>query len=112
MSQHRYIFTWAIMASYAAMSAALARRASDIPLLITLADHRIDQIRPWLRWLLRLILKNADQISASNGDQEKGISRLGPAIQSVAQNKSGDAFANQVRFLYNMTLKKMLNEDV
>jgi hypothetical protein len=102
---HSYIFTWAIMASYAAMAAAYFRRSSQAPLLISLADHRIEEARPWIRWMLRRILKRADQISTSSIQQEQGVSRLGPDLRAFRQNASGDAFANQMRFLYNTKLK-------
>ncbi len=103
---HTYIFTWSIMASYAALAGVFFRRESSTPLLITLADQRIDRIRPWVRSIFRFILKNADQISSSTIEQERGISRIDPKISLTQNNRTGDAFANQVRFLYNNCLKQ------
>ncbi|MCC7357343.1 NAD-dependent epimerase/dehydratase family protein [Candidatus Uhrbacteria bacterium] len=103
--QHSYIFTWAIMASYAAIAASYFRRNSSTPLLISLADHKIDQVRPWLRFVLRHIFKKADQISVSSIQQEQEVGRLSSQLCGITNNASGDAFANQVRFLYNMKLK-------
>jgi UDP-glucose 4-epimerase len=106
-SQHRYLFAWSIMASYAAFAAALFRRTQKgLPLLITLADHQIENLSLPSRILVRFILKNADQISASTAQQAQGISRIDPKISLTSSNRSGDAFANQIRFLYNSLLKR------
>ena len=104
--RHSYIFAWSIMASYAAFAAALFRRKQDSPLLVTLADHRLDHLPLHLRWIIRFILKNADQISTSDAQQEIGISRIDPNIRLTRSNRRGDAFANQIRFLYNMKLQR------
>lgn len=103
---HRYLFAWSIMASYAAFAAALFRRKSDLPLLITLADHRLENLAFPIRWAIRFILKKADQISTSSAQQEYGVSRIDPNIRLSQSNRSGDAFANQIRFLYNSLLKR------
>jgi UDP-glucose 4-epimerase len=106
-AQHRYVFAWSIMASYAAFAAALFRRTQkDLPLLITLADHRLEHLSLPSRVLIRFILKNADQVSASTAQQQQGISRIDPKISLTSSNRSGDAFANQIRFLYNSLLKR------
>lgn len=106
---HRYLFAWSIMASYATVAASLFRReVSSLPLLVTLADHRIDDVPFLTRWVIRLTLKEADQISTLSARQERGLTRLGPHFRHAAANRSGDAFANQVRFLYNGLLKKFL----
>jgi hypothetical protein len=105
-ASHRYLFSWSIMASYAALAAALFRRANDLPLLITLADQRLDEIPLLMKWVIRFILRNADQISTSTAHQERGVSRIDPAISLTTSNRSGDAFANQIRFLYNSLINK------
>jgi len=103
---HRYLFSWSIMASYAALAAARFRRSSDLPLLVTLADQRLEDVPFYTKWLVRFILRNADQISASTAHQEHGISRIDPAVATTLSNRAGDAFANQIRFLYNSFIDK------
>lgn len=100
-AQHRYLFAWSIMASYAALAATAFRRKHNLPLLITLADQRLEDIPFFMKWIIRFILRNADQISTSAAHQERGISRIDPTISLTESNRSGDAFANQIRFLYN-----------
>lgn len=104
-ANHRYLFSWSIMASYAAFAAAQFRRTSDLPLLVTLADHRLENLSLAQRLFIASVLKSADQISSSNAQQESGISRIDPNIRVTESNRSGDAFANQVRFLYNTLLR-------
>ncbi len=94
------------MASYAAFAASLFRRENELPLLITLADHRLDHIPFFVRFVIGFILKHADQISTSVAQQEQGISRIDPKISLTQSNRTGDAFANQIRFLYNSLLLK------
>ena len=103
---HRYLFSWSIMASYAALAATAFRRSNNLPLLITLADQRLDKIPLFMKAIIRFILRNADQISTSTAQQEHGISRIDPAISLTTSNRSGDAFANQIRFLYNSLINK------
>jgi UDP-glucose 4-epimerase len=38
--KNRYLFMWSVMASYGGLAAALSKRASSLPLLVTLADQR------------------------------------------------------------------------
>jgi UDP-glucose 4-epimerase len=105
-ASHRYLFAWGIMASYASIAAARFRNKNDLPLLITLADQRLNRLPITSRWAVRSILRRADQISTSFAQQDRGISRIDPKIGLTTSNRKGDAFANQVRFLYNMLLKK------
>lgn len=102
---HNYVFVWSVMASYAAVAAVRFRREQSIPLLMTLADQRLNNLPIWLQFVIRFLLKNADQVSASSVQQERGVSRIDPAIRLTQSNRTGDAFANQIRFLYNAVLK-------
>jgi UDP-glucose 4-epimerase len=110
LAEHRYIFMWSLMASYGAIAAALARRnqAKPLPLLVTLADQKLPGRFSVRRLPLRFTLRYADQVSTTSQQQEHGISRVAPQARLTLSNRSGDAFANQVRFLYNMMLKKHL----
>ena len=103
---HRYMFAWSIMASYASIAATWFRQTSTLPLLISIADHRLDQLSLPFQFLVRSILSSADQISTSSSEQEKDISRMDPNILLTNSNRNGDAFANQIRFIYNQCLEK------
>jgi UDP-glucose 4-epimerase len=107
-TSHRYLFVWGVMASYASIAAVRFRKTDDTPLLITLADQRLDRLSFTLRWVVRFILRRADQISTSFAQQDHGISRIDPKIGLAMSNRKGDAFANQVRFLYSMLLKQIV----
>jgi UDP-glucose 4-epimerase len=105
-SQHKYLFVWSVLASYAALTAMVLRRDVRLPLLVSLADQKFQKV-PWhLRFLLGIILKNADQVSASASDQEVFASRFKPRVSNFATNRTGDVFANQIRFAYNTILKE------
>lgn len=108
MQEHRYIFMWSILASYGALAAGVARRAATehIPLLITLADQHIPGVFSWRNIALRFALRKADQVSSTSERQERDVSRAAPRSAVTLSNRVGDAFANQLRFLYNSVLKK------
>jgi UDP-glucose 4-epimerase len=106
--RHRYLFSWSIMASYAAFAAVLFRRWHSLPLLISLADQRLEDLPYWMRVSVRFFLRGADQISASSLGQEGGVTRMDPKIRLTMSNRQGDAFANQIRFLYNELLNRTI----
>lgn len=109
LREHKYLFMWSVMASYGALAASLVRRYhKTTPLLITLADQKFPSIFSPMRVPLSFALGKADQISTTSERQEAGVSRVAPKARLSLSNRSGDAFANQVRFLYNMLLKKHL----
>jgi UDP-glucose 4-epimerase len=105
IAKHNYLFAWSIMASYASLSAIFTRRGNSLPLLISLANQKLERV-PWhLRLILNLILNKADQISASSGGQLHYASRVADQARLTASNRQGDVFANQIRFVYNAILK-------
>jgi UDP-glucose 4-epimerase len=108
MRKHRYIFMWSVLASYGALAATLSRRGNKepLPLLITLADQRLPGVFSWRTIPLWLALRRADQVSTTSERQERDVSRAAARTNITLSNKKGDAFANQVRFLYNSLLKK------
>ncbi len=99
-----YVFGWALMASYAALAAVPLRKKTGLPILISLADQKLERLPFYYRLLLSLILKNADQVSIASGEQESYASRL----KLNASNRLGDVFVNQLRFVYNSILKEVL----
>jgi UDP-glucose 4-epimerase len=108
-TQHRYLFSWSLMASYAAFAGARFRRTThnaQLPLLITLADHRIDELSFPFRFIVKFILTSGDLVSSLNTHQEHSAELLDPRLKQTKFNRRGDAFVNQVRFLYNALLKK------
>lgn len=108
MRQHSYIFMWSVLASYGALAAALTRRGQKepLPLLVTLADQRMPGALSLRRLPLRFALHRADQVSSTSERQERDVSRAAPKARITLSNRTGDAFANQLRFLYNSLLKK------
>ncbi len=108
---HKYLFAWSVMASYAAIASILWRRKTNTPLLITLADQRIERVPWYARVILKYILKNADQISAASGNQLRYASKVATRARLTASNQAGDVFANQIRFVYNVILKELTKKD-
>ncbi len=103
--KHRYLFAWSLMASYGAIAAVLARRATPMPLLVTLADQRLSAR---VRMLLRLVLRGADQVYASVPEQGNGLSSLTARSRERKSLGAGDAFANAIRFAYSSILRNQV----
>jgi UDP-glucose 4-epimerase len=96
---HRYLFAWSLMASYAGLAGIYFKRKSGLPLLITLADQRLDRISFLSRLVLRYIFSRADQVYAIGASQEAQARRTGGELRSNSIGE-GDAFANQLRYSY------------
>ena len=98
--EHRYLFCWSIMASYAALAAVFTRRKCQLPLLVTLADQRFSGLPLYSRLLLRTILSDADQVYGISSAQEGEAAAVAArSLERVALGR-GDAFANQIRYAY------------
>lgn len=108
MKEHHYLFMWSLFASYGAIAAVRARKGinKNLPLLITLADQKLPGAFSWKRIPLMFALKGADQVSTTAAHQERDASRVAPSQGTSLSNRAGDAFANQIRFLYNSMFKK------
>ncbi|MEK7601503.1 MAG: NAD-dependent epimerase/dehydratase family protein [Patescibacteria group bacterium] len=98
--KHRYLFAWSLMASYAALAGILLKYSSSLPLLITLADQKLDEVAPLVRFALRHILSSADQVYGASPAQEKHATRLASGKSLRHSIGEGDAFANQLRYAY------------
>ncbi len=98
--QHRYLFAWSIMASYAALAALLLKRRTSLPLLITLADQKMEHSSVFSRFMLMHILANADQVYGIHAEQESRASTLAAGRALRRSIGDGDAFANQLRYVY------------
>lgn len=97
--RHRYLFAWSLMASYAGLAGIFFKRKSSQPLLITLADQRLDRLSFFSRIVLRYIFNRADQVYAIGAAQEAEARRVGGELRSSSIGE-GDAFANQLRYSY------------
>lgn len=97
---HRYLFSWALMASYAAGAGILLRRFSKLPLLITLADQRLDKLSGMARAVFRLMLTDADQVYGMHAAQEAHAASIAKRALGRSSIGDGDAFANQLRYAY------------
>lgn len=106
-AQHRYIFAWSLMASYAGVLGALLKRTTQLPLLITLADQDLSRLSWTRRTLLAWILTDADQVYG-DGKQERDASQLASRDSFRRSMGGGDAFANAVRFTYSDCLRRLL----
>lgn len=99
-AKHHYLFSWSLMASYGGLAALMLKQVSNLPLLVTLADQSLSDVPFLTRMLLRLLLRRADQVYASEFSQEKDASRVSHRIKLRSSMGEGDAFANQIRFAY------------
>jgi hypothetical protein len=99
-AQHRYLFTWSLLASYAALAALIFKRTSQVPLLITLADQNFDRTPSMRRFISGFIMRSADQVYAREAVQEDAASKIARRLRMRNSMGEGDAFANQIRFTY------------
>jgi UDP-glucose 4-epimerase len=108
--KHDYMFRWALFASYGALTAVWTKTKNDTPLLITMADHSLGSI-PWrVSFVLKFVLGKADQVyTMDTGEAQAAItlSKRSTLIRSIGQ---GDAFANQVRFIYANFLRQRFSQ--
>lgn len=105
---HKYIFTWSIMASYAALAGMFLRRKTKLPLLITLADQQIENVSALVRTALKLILSDADQVYGAGHQEEHAKKLSGKHLRNSIGE--GDAFANQLRYAYSEILLNLQNK--
>lgn len=101
-----YLFTWSLMASYAALAGVFSKKMRSNPLLITLADQNLDDLSPLHRILFSLLLSSADQVYGTHGAQEDTamkVSRVALPRNSLGE---GDAFANALRYAYADIIRK------
>lgn len=108
--RHRYLFTWSIMASYAALAALTLKWFVGTPLLVTLADQNLDDLSPLHRFVLSLLLSRADQVYGTHGTQEAQAMRAGGAKLSRNSLGEGDAFANALRYAYADIVRRRQEE--
>lgn len=97
-SQYRYLFTWSIMASYAALAGVLLKRTARLPLLITLADQNILSLSGVSRFVFKRILSDADQVYGAETQEKHASAMKGTSLRSSIGE--GDALANQLRLAY------------
>jgi UDP-glucose 4-epimerase len=103
--KHSYLFAWSVFASYAALAAIRVKRATGLPLLITLADQDLGEVSFLKRVFLRLALTDADQVYGMESKHERQAARLARRATLRHSMGEGDAFANQVRFSYASLLR-------
>jgi len=101
---HSYLFTWSLMASYAALAGVFLKRTAKLPLLITLADHDLSRVPLLTRLLMRIILTDADQVYGAS-TQEAAAAKIAARESLHRSIGEGDAFANQLRYAYAELLR-------
>jgi UDP-glucose 4-epimerase len=104
----RYVFKWSLLASYGTLAALVSYQTRRLPLLVTLADQNINSVPWYLRVVLRLLLRSADQVHVADTYATRAaltISRRTTLLRSIGE---GDAFANQIRIAYMAFLKARL----
>lgn len=99
--KHSYLFAWGLMASYGSIAAIFLKRTVGLPLLITLADQNFADVPSVHRGLLSFILTSADQVYGGDSAQEDNASTLSKGKLKRHSIGDGDAFANQLRFVYS-----------
>ncbi len=104
--QHSYLFAWGLMASYGSLAAILLKRMVGLPLLITLADQNFADVPPLRRKLFSIILTGADQVYGGDSTQEEHASTISKGKLKRHSIGDGDAFANQLRFVYSNFLQQ------
>lgn len=103
-AEHRYLFAWSLMASYAALLGIRLQRVSGLPLLVTLADQDLSTVSPLTRFLLRRILTGADQVYGARHQEDAAIA-IARRAELRRSMGDGDAFANQLRYAYAEILR-------
>jgi hypothetical protein len=103
-SEHTYLFSWSIMASYGTLPALLLRHGKLVPLLVTLADQNLSWYE---RLFLRVILSQTDQVYTSTPEQGQKLISLEKRMRARKSLGAGDSFANQIRFAYSTILRNL-----
>jgi UDP-glucose 4-epimerase len=98
--KHSYLFSWALMASYAALAGARLKGREGLPLLVTLADQDLSRLSFLKRIALNIVLTRADQVYGISTGQESHASRISRSPLMRRTLGAGDAFANQLRYAY------------
>lgn len=105
-NRHTYLFTWSLMASYATLAGVFLKTVVRVPLLVTLADHSLSDLPMVHRWLLSLMMSQADQVYGTHGVQEKDAMRAAGASLPRTSLGEGDAFANALRYAYADVIRR------
>jgi len=105
LNTHEYLFTWSIMASYAAFTAVRFKRLSRLPILITLADQNVSDISIPMRFLLRYLFTTSDLVYGIDSAQDSHAQALADGKNLRSSIGEGDAFANQLRYVYATTFR-------
>lgn len=108
--KHTYLFIWSLLASYAALAGVFAKKLTKLPLLITLADQNMNSMTTFVRFVHLFILARTDQVYATTKEQERHARTLGWKFSYSRTLGDGDAFANQIRFVYASILKKNVKQ--
>jgi UDP-glucose 4-epimerase len=104
---HSYMFSWGLLASYAALAGIFSKKKVGVPFLLTLADQKLSGVAWYLRKIFQYIMRNADQVYVTSKLQESHAKMtLGINFRYSTTIGKGDAFANQIRFVYSSLLRK------
>ncbi len=104
--KHDYVFKWSLLASYGALAAVFSQGENRLPLLITLADQKVNQLGWHMRFILSFLLKRADQVHVANTDSAQATLLLAKRTTLLRSIGEGDVFANQLRVAYTNFLKQ------
>lgn len=113
LQKNRYLFNWSLLASYGTMAAIIGRRlsAQRIPLLITLANQRVSNIPWYIRGMMRVLMRRADQVHVTDTHTAKDTMTLAKRTSLLRSIGEGDTFANQLRIAYLQFLEKRQRTD-
>lgn len=106
--KNAYLFSWSIMASYAALAGMVLKWFAHTPLLITLADQNIDDLSMFHRTLFSMVLSRADQVYGTHGAQEMQV--METTQKKLPRNTLGEggAFAGALRYAYADIVRKSI----
>lgn len=105
------LFAWSILASYPTFAGLFFQKIRGVPILVTLADQRIDELSLLKRIALRVAISRSDQVYGTHSAQEHTFSFAAGGKLPRNSLGGGDAFANAIRFAYADILRTMLSGD-
>ena len=108
VAKHKYLFVWALLASYGALAAREIKKNAGLPLLVTLADQSLSEVSWYSRLVLKRIIDDSDAVYATTNEQEREALSIGERASLVKSLGAGDAFANAIRFAYSSFLRKRM----
>lgn len=106
--EHKYVFVWSVMASYAGLAGVTFQRLVPRTLhFVTLDDTEIETNRPWHhRVIARLIIRSAEGAYVSKLSQARNAPLLDNLDNTAAREGDAQSFARRVQLAFADALNK------